>query len=995
MTFRGFSSNRGATGRQQTQHAFNFNQPLSSVSTLTADGLCRDCAALDLETAFARGHELYEDARRGFNTRRLASCRSANGTIYLRDFYFVTSLGRRLAENRGCKLCDFFKHHVDDPGHHGKTFKALVVCSSEASLFRAPRRNARGRLEKRRDWDEMEYNVFLTVVPEVDGIPRTGVPLRWLETEVPRKGAIYRATEEVADEDGKRLVLPGVLGPKADFVKFGYWRYNCEESHGPLCTPRKPPNQTVTGFKVINCSKRPFSVERVSWREKYVALSYVWGDYPDTDRWPQTIRDAVAFTIYMREKYLWVDKLCIDQSNAEEKKYMCSKMDAIYEGAEFTIVNAAGDARTGLPGVTKVPRTPQHKVELNASSARVNLSGRGPTTSTSSSRPGNSDDVYRDLLNVPGAEYDAETQGHSLWLDNYRHGLNNNMELPLDEMLSLAQGPDRAAKYGIPAEHVDFYEDSAEHFGLPFDEFMETQKELARRIGITLPELVPYLQRDLARKAGIPDSEPLRMPTAADDTVVSHNRPKKPLPPGKTPGKITLVSTMQDPRVTIRKSRWATRGWTYQEGVLSRRCLVVTPEQVYWECRGMAVHESIKLPLPTLHTPVWPMGVWCFADYMLSGVFRGDMHRTPELQYGFQGKEGDDDDGAAATDAGGRVKSLDGHIRAYTARELKWESDSLNAFLGISNRYSSETDRGLSLILGIPVWTGAFADGRPGLQHSFAMSVSVWFHVGEPTEPGSELYYATCPRRADFPSWSWIGWAGRVDFNGDNTDNSPRNKEENNNPTCTSRADNDGYDDEEDERNMADDAHIDFFKAMTSSDWARSVDRLYSASMVLHTEDGAYSTLLSGSVSLRDFPIDADKKWLLTIKKPFVLGHLRTVPSRNRWEWGRLMEKEVEVRMSVPCSERELKEGHASGEMLSVLLFAGTVPFVWDVKARFLVLRRVGANSDSGAKGEERWERLGRLVLTMEEWMMGEYTDAQAMVKDLPVRDYGRDLTLV
>lgn len=39
-------------------------------------------------------------------------------------------------------------------------------------------------------------------------------------------------------------------------------------------------------------------------------------------------------------------------------------MDAIFEGAEFTIVAAAGDASTGLPGVTTKSQNLQPLIEL-------------------------------------------------------------------------------------------------------------------------------------------------------------------------------------------------------------------------------------------------------------------------------------------------------------------------------------------------------------------------------------------------------------------------------------------------------------------------------------------------------------------------------------------------------------------------------------------------------------------------------------------------------
>lgn len=56
---------------------------------------------------------------------------------------------------------------------------------------------------------------------------------------------------------------------------------------------------------------------------------------------------------------------------------------------------------------------------------------------------------------------------------------------------------------------------------------------------------------------------------------------------------------LRDPRRDILESNYWTRGWTYQEGVLSNRRIVFTDEQVYWECSGMAAHESVDVtPVP-------------------------------------------------------------------------------------------------------------------------------------------------------------------------------------------------------------------------------------------------------------------------------------------------------------------------------------------------------------------------------------------------------------
>ncbi|KAH7017953.1 heterokaryon incompatibility protein-domain-containing protein, partial [Microdochium trichocladiopsis] len=104
----------------------------------------------------------------------------------------------------------------------------------------------------------------------------------------------------------------------------------------------------------------------------YVALSYVWGSaakqnlthsrtpYPGhqqttTDIFvgaSAVILDAVQVTTALGYRYLWVDRYCIDQSNAEDKLGQINQMDLIYSRSEVTIVAAAGvDEHTGLPGV--------------------------------------------------------------------------------------------------------------------------------------------------------------------------------------------------------------------------------------------------------------------------------------------------------------------------------------------------------------------------------------------------------------------------------------------------------------------------------------------------------------------------------------------------------------------------------------------------------------------------------------------------------------------
>ena len=65
---------------------------------------------------------------------------------------------------------------------------------------------------------------------------------------------------------------------------------------------------------------------------------------------------------------------------------------------------------------------------------------------------------------------------------------------------------------------------------------------------------------------------------------------------------VTAMWYPADPHSTIVKSNWSTRGWTFQEAVLSRRRLVFTDDQTYFEFGTMSCLESIQYPLKELET---------------------------------------------------------------------------------------------------------------------------------------------------------------------------------------------------------------------------------------------------------------------------------------------------------------------------------------------------------------------------------------------------------
>ena len=107
--------------------------------------------------------------------------------------------------------------------------------------------------------------------------------------------------------------------------------------------------------------------------ERYAALSYVWGDTPrgrqlelvgrnkselqqegslleESLRIPPTILTAMMVAAKLEYRYLWVDRLCIIQDEAETKHSQIYHMAGIYSNADLTIV-ATDAAQFPLWGV--------------------------------------------------------------------------------------------------------------------------------------------------------------------------------------------------------------------------------------------------------------------------------------------------------------------------------------------------------------------------------------------------------------------------------------------------------------------------------------------------------------------------------------------------------------------------------------------------------------------------------------------------------------------
>lgn len=181
--------------------------------------------------------------------------------------------------------------------------------------------------------------------------------------------------------------------------------------------------------------------------------------------------------------------------------------------------------------------------------------------------------------------------------------------------------------------------------------------------------------------------------------------------PQATVGNHALVSLMSNPRDVIMNSVRNTRGWTFQEAILSRRLLIFTQQQVYFECAATSFCESVDL----------------VRDWNGWSIFNSARERR-----------------------GWPWIILD-RLAQYTKRDLIYQGDILNAFYGVLDSYENFRFP-VYHYWGVPILPPVIK-GRNGWPVSAPRSQSDGFIAGlcwQQLAPGQ--------RRIGFASWSWAGW---------------------------------------------------------------------------------------------------------------------------------------------------------------------------------------------------------------------------------------------
>lgn len=434
------------------------------------------------------------------------------------------------------------------------------------------------------------------------------------------------------------------------------WVDLCVDKHGPKCQNKHGSRRAFRNLikstyfgviDVIDMQLKPLPIVDGE-PERYVALSYVWGQrsagekpYTTTranimthiqhggletawGKLPRTIQEAILLVSRLGERYIWIDSLCIVQDSTSSWELNAKSMHLVYGNAHFTICAADGDAEAGLRAVSPLLRMFKSGSRPKRSSA--GFSSSPPAVSPAHHHP------------RPPSPIPSSRLGH-----RSNHGMHT------DEARGGPRPPEEVASLPLRAECL--------------------------------------------------------------------------------PGVRLLV--LRPPESVIQQSVWNQRGWTFQERLLSRRCLIFAEGQVFFQCKSTVMSQQI------------------FTDGGVNG-WSLDWTNSPlrtlgELQrraFWFYMK----------------------CVPLYTGRDLTKPKDILTAFQGTA--WLLQQRMNAPLFYGLPsshfdlalLWTPRGRLDRRMHRRSHRTS----------TSPCSQDEMGNCNCKVEeegyggkeFPSWSWCGWAG-------------------------------------------------------------------------------------------------------------------------------------------------------------------------------------------------------------------------------------------
>jgi hypothetical protein len=201
-----------------------------------------------------------------------------------------------------------------------------------------------------------------------------------------------------------------------------------------------------------------------------------------------------------------------------------------------------------------------------------------------------------------------------------------------------------------------------------------------------------------------------------------------------------MVFQIQSPvlKTIVSESPWATRAWTYQEAILSPRCLYFTTHQIYFECNLFQCRESVDTNMSPGHNTT--------LDQIVSRIKKSPKIYSdiPEMilscgvnrSFAVMSAYSELPEVASIPTESWRWSTYAKLAEVYSKKVLTYDSDALNAITAILTKLQE---------------SGFYPAG---------------FHWGLPLDRFEDGIKWNCvskrKRRDGIPSWSWLGWYGHT-----------------------------------------------------------------------------------------------------------------------------------------------------------------------------------------------------------------------------------------
>ena len=185
---------------------------------------------------------------------------------------------------------------------------------------------------------------------------------------------------------------------------------------------------------------------------------------------------------------------------------------------------------------------------------------------------------------------------------------------------------------------------------------------------------------------------------------------------------ISMLAHREDFHAVIKSSNWSTRGWTLQERLLSKQSVCFTDSEVFFRSESMHARESYGLKM-------------------------GDAAELTSVKYRTRHSPILDLRNYNVRDSEQEYKKYSWAAEELCSRNFTHISDRLDAFTGILNQCQPEdtSPEVVMALSGLP--RGLFTWGLTWKSFDKRKSKRILFDTRH---------------SRGFPSWSWVGWSGRL-----------------------------------------------------------------------------------------------------------------------------------------------------------------------------------------------------------------------------------------